>query len=275
MDNNSISNVSSVDSLTTLTIGKNTSLGVNIGRDGQTTDLKGNIQINSSSGLLNQVLTSTGATTIWQTPEISYIDSAGNVSGPIHIEDNSIDFSSINGTTNFIDANTNFIDGYSGDYIQSIIQSSAGVVGASNVAKYTSKMVASGTSSGGVYTSYTRPTDNFKTEISMSMNGEIPSIGASLAGFFGPSTPVDITIKSSLNMDQNAVTNIPSISSSSTLSITSTADMTIGNVDINTNLEGVVNIKNDLITGSGTSTVRLFEETAEIYLILIHKMISS
>lgn len=40
--------------------------------------------------------------------------------------------------------------------------------------------------------------------------------------------------------------------------ITSPSALTIGNLDINTNLEGVVNVKNDLIVGSGAATVRLF-----------------
>lgn len=49
------------DSTNGLSLGGTTSLGVNVGRSGQTTDLKGNLQINSSSGTSGQVLTSTGA----------------------------------------------------------------------------------------------------------------------------------------------------------------------------------------------------------------------
>ena len=50
-----------LDSSTALSLGGTTSLGVNVGRTTQTTNLLGNLQINSSSGTSGQVLTSTGA----------------------------------------------------------------------------------------------------------------------------------------------------------------------------------------------------------------------
>jgi hypothetical protein len=49
------------DSTNGLSLGGTTSLGVSIGRATQTTDIKGNLQINSLSGSAGQVLTSTGA----------------------------------------------------------------------------------------------------------------------------------------------------------------------------------------------------------------------
>jgi hypothetical protein len=61
MNNNSITNLLSLDSSTVLSLGGTTALGVNIGRTGQTTDLKGNLRINSSSGTAGQVLTSAGS----------------------------------------------------------------------------------------------------------------------------------------------------------------------------------------------------------------------
>jgi hypothetical protein len=176
---------------------------------------------------------------------IPYIDDLGNASGSIHMAANSIDFVTTNGTQNIINSSSQNIIGYLGEYIQSIIQSSAGAIGDSNVEIYASKIVASSDiSSGGVYTSYTRPADNFKTEISMSMSGEIPSIGASLSGLFGPSTPVDIEIKSNLNMKQNSISNIPSVDSSSALTLggTTASSVKIGNTGNATTIAGTVNI---------------------------------
>lgn len=59
-----------IDTSSTLNLGASTATGVNLGRTGQTTDLLGNVRVNSSSGSSGQVLTSTGASTAptWQTP---------------------------------------------------------------------------------------------------------------------------------------------------------------------------------------------------------------
>ena len=67
MNGLTITNLLSLDSSTSLTIGGSTALGVNVGRVNETTDLLGNIRINSSSGVTGQVLTSTGANSppIW------------------------------------------------------------------------------------------------------------------------------------------------------------------------------------------------------------------
>ena len=56
-----------MDSSAALSLGGSTALGVNLGRMGQITDLKGIVQINSSSGEVGQVLTSSGANSppIW------------------------------------------------------------------------------------------------------------------------------------------------------------------------------------------------------------------
>ena len=73
LDGNSISNLLSLDSSTALSLGATTALGVNVGRSGQTTDLKGNLQINSSSGTSGQVLTSAGSglPPTWQTSTVT------------------------------------------------------------------------------------------------------------------------------------------------------------------------------------------------------------
>jgi hypothetical protein len=59
-----------IDTSSTLSLGTSTATGVNLGRTGQTTDLLGNVRVNSSSGSSGQVLTSTGASTapIWSSP---------------------------------------------------------------------------------------------------------------------------------------------------------------------------------------------------------------
>ena len=61
MNQNSITNAPSIDSSTALTVAGTTALGVNLGRTGETTDVKGNLQVNGSAGTAGQVLTSAGA----------------------------------------------------------------------------------------------------------------------------------------------------------------------------------------------------------------------
>jgi hypothetical protein len=64
-----LTNTSAVDaSGAVLTLAGTTATGVNVGRAAQTTDLLGNVRVNSSSGTSGQVLTSTGASTAptWQ-----------------------------------------------------------------------------------------------------------------------------------------------------------------------------------------------------------------
>jgi hypothetical protein len=60
MNQNSITNAPSIDSSTALTLAGTTALGINVGRAGQTTDVKGNLQVNGSAGSAGQVLTSGG-----------------------------------------------------------------------------------------------------------------------------------------------------------------------------------------------------------------------
>ena len=62
-----------IDTSSALTLGGTTALGTSVGRTGQTTNLLGNVKVNSSSGSSGQVLTSTGASTAptWQTPSAS------------------------------------------------------------------------------------------------------------------------------------------------------------------------------------------------------------
>jgi hypothetical protein len=171
-----------------------------------------------------------------------YIDAVGIASGPIRMADNSINFTKTNGTSNTISATFQSLNGRNSDYITSGISSRIGTAGNA----YATIMRAIPDSSvGGLYTTYANTVTNSITELSVSIDGSTPTIGAIIGA-----TSVPITIKSNLDMDQNAITNISSISSSSTISITSTGDMTIGNEDINTNLEGVVNITNDLVVGS-------------------------
>jgi hypothetical protein len=93
MNSNTITECNSLDSVSSLTLGGTTALGVNVGRSAQTTDLLGNIQFNSSSGTSGQVLTSTGATTAptWQaSASSSYISASGVASGSIDMNSNSI-----------------------------------------------------------------------------------------------------------------------------------------------------------------------------------------
>ena len=90
MDSNPVTNLLSLDSSTVLSLGGTSALGINIGRAEQTTDLKGNLQINSSAGTAGQVLTSGGADLppTWQTAaaggggssSLSYFKSPTNTS---------------------------------------------------------------------------------------------------------------------------------------------------------------------------------------------------
>jgi hypothetical protein len=72
MSDFAITGATTIDSAGTLSLGT-TSLGTTIGTSAQTTNIKGNVQINESSGTEGQVLTSTGETTspTWQTPASS------------------------------------------------------------------------------------------------------------------------------------------------------------------------------------------------------------
>jgi len=73
-----------IDTSSTLNLGASTATGVNLGRTGQTTDLLGNVRVNSSSGSSGQVLTSTGASTAptWQTPAAGSASLAVVKTGP-------------------------------------------------------------------------------------------------------------------------------------------------------------------------------------------------
>jgi hypothetical protein len=173
------------------------------------------------------------------TPAVNYIDASGNASGTIFMTDNYINFENMDGTRNNISATTQSINGVNGDDVTSAISSIDGTN------RYGTKMRADPvTSSGGLYTNYINLEPYSITELSVSIDGSTPTIGAIIGA-----TSVPITIKSNLDMDQNTLTNIPSISSSSTLSITSTGAMTIGVQEKITSLVGIVKIPNDLIVG--------------------------
>jgi len=90
MNSNSITECNSLDSVSSLTLGGTTALGVNVGRATQTTNLLGNVQFNSSSGTSGHVLTSTGASTAptFQALPTPYISSGGVVSGTLDMNNN-------------------------------------------------------------------------------------------------------------------------------------------------------------------------------------------
>ena len=93
MSANAITNCPRVDSATALALGGTTATGVNVGRSAQTTNLLGNVQINSSSGTSGQVLTSTGASTAptFQALPTPYISASGVASGSVNMGGNFID----------------------------------------------------------------------------------------------------------------------------------------------------------------------------------------
>ena len=82
MNGNAITGTTSIDSAGTLSLGT-TSLGTTLGTTSQTTNIKGNVQINESSGTEGQVLTSRGTTApTWQSPSfIGTADKALDMNG--------------------------------------------------------------------------------------------------------------------------------------------------------------------------------------------------
>lgn len=238
MDQNSITNIPSIASSSTLSITSTGVMTIDAGT-GQTIDLKGNIQINSSSGTLNQVLTSTGEST---SPIWSIIPENPNTVALVTPPDPS-----------FLKVVSKLI------------------VSDSNTLPTTSTIgLISSDTSGSISIVYD------------DMSGGILAWGATvreLDVIVSSNTPINIPLvclhngKTYLQANNSTIdlvsdtgfntlnigNNLCNINTlSSTLALSSTGDMTIGNADINTNLEGVVNVKNDLIVGSGASSVRLF-----------------
>ena len=238
------------NSAISINVGTSSSGATNLGRLTQATDIRGQLKMNGSSGSYGQCITSRGETAspVWDTP---YVTFNGSVRGDMFFPDRIISMSSLATADNLINGSSLSITGYTGRLIESKVSSFVGTrtFPGNN---YFTKMQAS-SSKGGVITSFFDSVASSTTDFKFEIDGTLPTIRAIIGATYVP-----ITIKSPLNMDGNTITNLLSLDSSSTLSLTSTGDMTIGNLDINTNLEGVVNVKNDLIVGSGASTVRLF-----------------
>jgi hypothetical protein len=225
MNSNSITECNSLDSVSSLTLGGTTALGVNVGRSAQTTDLLGNVRVNGSSGISGQVLTSTGATTApsFQALPTPYISSGGVSSGSI-------------------DMNSNFL-------------TEVGGLDASGVLAIGQAQASLGVSIGRS-TQTTNLNGNVQFNSSSGASGEVlTSTGATTAPTFQalptPYISAAGVASGSIDMNSNSITECNSLDSVSALALgnTTATGVSVGRLTQTTDLVGNVRINGS----SGTS----------------------
>jgi hypothetical protein len=283
MNNFSITNVSNIDASGSLRIGTNASTtNVSIGRTGISTSINGSLQINGSSGSLNQVLTSggEGIPPIWTTiPSSSFISTATT--------DLNMNNLSIVNLTNITNSNSNFkviassiTLGSSASapnmflfsrYLQ--LTTSTDISISALTIKFNGAKLEGGNATLSVGTNETTPSIILgRTGIFTNINGSLQINGSSgianqvltSRGSGIPPTWANPSFVSNattdLNMSNFSITNVSTIDASGTLSIgtnASTTSIIVGRTGIFTNINGSLQINgssgslNQVLTSGG------------------------